>query len=136
MSHQSGSSLGAIIVQLPESASAGELFGTVSYSKSYDIGRTGMADPERVDEATRDHITNMPDLSDSLSGAGGFLSLWMHVTDSAIPPHKRDEVGMPDGVMLLDAEGLAAWGEMRLQVTVDVIGDGKGKIDLQLVPVA
>ncbi|WUD78696.1 restriction endonuclease [Streptomyces sp. NBC_00510] len=136
MSHQSGSSRGVFTVQLPESASAGELLGVVSYSKSYGMGRTDMADPERVDEAARDHIAEMPDLSDSLSGVGGILSLWMHVADSAIPSHLHDEVGMPEGVMLLEAGGLAAWGEMRLQVTVDVIGDGKGKIDLQLVPVA
>ncbi|MGW2893172.1 hypothetical protein ACWDAO_00690 [Streptomyces sp. NPDC001212] len=135
MSHRSDGSRGVFMVQLPESASAGELFGVVSYSKSYDMGRTGMADPERVDRAARDHIAEMPDLSDTLSGAGGVLSLWMHVTDSAIPSHVRDEVEMPEGVMLLEAGGLAAWGEMRLQVTVDVIGDGKGRIDLQLVPV-
>ncbi|WGD39490.1 hypothetical protein [Streptomyces cathayae] len=136
MLHHSGASGGSFMVQLPESASAGELFGVVSYSKSYDMGRTGMANPERVDEAARDHITEMSDLSDSLSEAGGIFSLWMHVTDSAIPSHIRDEVGMPEGVMLLEAGGFAAWGEMRLQVTVDVLADDKGKIDLQLVPVA
>ncbi|GGZ28063.1 hypothetical protein [Streptomyces poonensis] len=136
MSHLPGGSRGTFMVQLPESTSASELFGVVSYSKTYLMDRANMADPEYVDRAARDHITEISELSDSLSGVGEIFSLWMHVADSAIPSHIRDEMGMPEGVMLLEAGGLAAWAEMCLQVTVDVIGDGKGKIDLQLVPVA